>query len=119
MEVRSIRRKGYNGMEFADLVNFPTSTVEIAVSMNDKLVLKEGPLTLQRHLNSYTYKPELLLSCWSLQFPQLERRGVRDSKYWRTEFILAKLSDHKKIREWRDAFLEAARICDQLLKGIE
>ena len=116
---KPIRRKEYNGMNFDDLLSFPETVVEVAISIDDKLVSKDGPLTLQRHLNSYTYEPELLLSTWSYEYPIPAKRGVKASKWWRTELILAKLSDHRKIRLWRDSFLEAARICDAILQGIE
>lgn len=110
--------KDYNGMQFMDLV-VSTSPVkhQWALSVNDKQII-ERPLTLQLHKNSYKYDRELLLSSWSLQYPMRRVRGVSDSQYWRTEMILASLTDFKKVREWRDFFFDVANSLDCVLKGI-
>ena len=113
-----VKVKNWNGMQFRDLVvsTSPVKT-EVAVSVNDKIVV-ERPLTLQLHKNAYRYESELLMSSWSLEYPPLTPRGVNASPYWRTEQILCKASDFKKVREWRDFFFELSATFDAILKGL-
>lgn len=115
--VRPLRVKTYNGMIFNDFVDFPVVKHEHAISVDEKIVAA-GPLSLQVHKEAYKYQPELLLSTWSLTYPVIESRGVHDSNYWRSELILSQLSDHKKIRELRDASMKAAYICTAILEGV-
>ena len=115
----AVLTKEYNGMFFHDLaVSTSPVKTEVAISVDDKLVNK-GPLTLQRHEESYKFEPELMLSTWSTHYPVPESRGVYASPYWRTEHILCKISDFQKIREWRDYFFDFANALDCILKGIE
>ena len=110
--------KEYNGMEFEDLVvSASPLKLEVVVSALDKLVV-ERPLTLQIHRKACKYRPELLLSSWSLQYPKLQPRGVIYSPYWRSEQILTPVEDTEKVRQWRDFFFDVANSLDCVLKGI-
>jgi len=87
-----VKVKRYNGMEFRDLVvSSSTVKTEVAVSVNDKIVV-ERPLTLQLHKNAYRYEPELLLSTWSFEYPKIVSRGTVSSTYWRSEISFVKLA---------------------------
>ena len=113
-----VKVKRYNGMEFRDLVvSSSTVKTEVAVSVNDKIVV-ERPLTLQLHKNAYRYEPDLLLSTWSFEYPKIVPRGTVSSTYWRSEMIFCKASDYQKVRQWRDYFFDVANTLDCVLKGI-
>ena len=82
-----------------------------AVDKYEKLVMN-GKVTFNFHHNSYKFKPEVVLSCYTPFAPEKKRRA--DNNNWYRMELPFPISS-----QTRDFFLECARRVDAMLKGIK
>ena len=100
-------------LQFTELVKLENMKATWAINPKEKLVAI-GTLTLDIHHNSHTFKDEVVITLWSLKYPDLNRPENRalNKGFFRVEIPIPVSS------ETRDLFLSIAQLIDAKLQGV-
>ena len=76
------KKKRYNGLDFYE-ITYPI-TIDVnttfALSPTEKAVMT-GKLSFDRHVNSFMYEPEVVITVWSTSKPHIEARAENEGYY--------------------------------------
>ena len=79
------QKRTYKGLQFFDITSPIKAKVPVtfALSCNEKASMT-GFLSFDRHQKSYIFNDEVVISCWSINPPKIEKRAVNQG-YFRCE----------------------------------